>query len=396
MAAIWAGRANLQNATRRRITLFDGATRLGAKILVSGGGRCNITHDRVDESAFAGSTPNAIRKVLQRFDATRTADFFQSLGVEIKRESGGKLFPVTDDAATVLDALLAEVRRVGVSIVHPFRVEQVTRASDGGFALHSPSGAVTARRLVLATGGRSLPKTGSDGHGYTLARHLGHSLTERIFPALVPLTLPQEHFVRSLSGLTLPATLEVRSGSGRRLAAFADSTLCTHFGLSGPSVLDISRYYLDARAEDPATTLVINWLPGETVESIDRVLRARDDRSVAGVLRTRLPERLARALCMEAGAAPTMPISRLSREIRRRLACTIVEMPLPITGDRGFKVAEVTAGGVPLRELNLSTMESRICPGLSLCGEICDVDGRIGGYNFQWAWSSGYVAGVSA
>ncbi len=395
MAAIWAGRANLQGANARRIALIDSAKRLGAKILVSGGGRCNITHDRVEATAFAGSTPGAIRKVLSRFDEARTAEFFRNLGVEIKVEANGKIFPASDHASTVLEALLAEVKRVGVSIVHPFRVEQVRHEADGCFAVAGAGGCWTARRLILATGGRSLPRTGSDGHGYSLARGLGHSLTPRIFPALVPLTLPQGHFIRSLSGLTLPATLEVRSGTGRRLIAFTDSTLCTHFGLSGPSVLDISRYYLDACFEDPATTLVINWMPGETIESIDRMLQARDDRSVIGLLRGRLPERLARALCLEARVESSGPVSRLPREARRSLARTIGGMTLPIAGDRGFSAAEVTAGGVSLRELNLSTMESRRCPGLYLCGEICDVDGRIGGYNFQWAWSSGYVAGVS-
>lgn len=394
MSAIWAGRENLRGSGSRRILVLDGARRLGAKILVSGGGRCNVTHDTITEQAFAGSTPNAIRKVLQRFTVESTVTFFLEIGVALKREATGKLFPVTDDASTVLEALRREAMRVGVEIVESCRVERVRTAEDG-FTIETGRGEASGRRVVLATGGRSLPKSGSDGRGYEIARSLGHSLTPHIFPALVPLTLPADHFIRGLSGLTLDATLEVRTGTGKRLAAFTDSTLCTHFGLSGPSVLDISRYYLDARANDAATTLVINWLPGETLESIDRRLQVRDDRSVLGVLRAALPDRLARALCVEAGVEAAEPVSRLSRESRRRLARVIVELPLPVAGDRGFTVAEVTAGGVPLRELNLSTMESRVCPGLFLCGEICDVDGRIGGYNFQWAWSSGYVAGVS-
>lgn len=394
MSAIWAGRENLRGSGNRRILVLDGARRLGAKILVSGGGRCNVTHDTITEQAFAGSTPNAIRKVLQRFTVESTVTFFLEIGVALKREATGKLFPVTDDASTVLEALRREAMRVGVEIVESCCVERVRTAEDG-FTIETGRGEASGRRVVLATGGRSLPKSGSDGRGYEIARSLGHSLTPRIFPALVPLTLPVDHFIRGLSGLTVDATLEVRTGTGKRLAAFTDSTLCTHFGLSGPSVLDISRYYLDARANDAATTLVINWLPGETLESIDRRLQVRDDRSVLGVLRAALPDRLARALCVEAGVEAAEPVSRLSRESRRRLARVIVELPLPVAGDRGFMVAEVTAGGVPLRELNLSTMESRVCPGLFLCGEICDVDGRIGGYNFQWAWSSGYVAGVS-
>ncbi len=394
MSAIWAGRVNSRDSRARRILILDGAARLGAKILVSGGGRCNVTHDFVSEREFAGSTPNAIRKVLQRFTAEETVTFFSQIGVVLKREETGKLFPVSDDAATVLEALRREVQGVGVEVIESCRVERLRR--DGAeFILDTARGDVRAARIVLATGGRSLPKSGSDGRGYELARSMGHSLTPRILPALVPLALPPDHFVRALSGVTLNAALEVRSAAGRRIVSFTGSMLCTHFGLSGPCVLDISRYFLDARADDAGTTLVINWLPGETFESLDRWLQARDDRSVLAVLRERLAERLARALCGEAGVEAATPISRLPREARRRLARVIAEMPLPVTGDRGFNVAEVTAGGVPLRELNLATMESRCCPGLFLCGEICDVDGRIGGYNFQWAWSSGYVAGVS-
>ncbi len=395
MAAIWAGQVNARSAKRTYLIVFDGANRIGAKLLVSGGGRCNVTHDVVDERAFAGSSRHAIRKVIQRFDSAKTVTFFRKIGVELKREDTGKLFPITDDASTVLDALLGEVRRVGAHIKPGHRVESIERTDAGRFELHGPWGNCRADRVILATGGRSLPKTGSDGFGYTLASRLGHSLTERIFPALVPLLLPEGHFIRALSGLTLHTRLEVRSATGKVLAAFTDSTLCTHFGLSGPSVLDISRYYLAAHASDPNTQLTVNWLPDESADNIDGLLQTRDDRNIAGVLRRKLPERLTRALCEEAKVDPSRPISQLSRESRRALVQAITAMPLPIVGDKGFAVAEVTAGGVPLREINVATMESRVCPGVFLCGEICDVDGRIGGYNFQWAWSSGYVAGVS-
>ncbi len=389
-AGIWAGRAY----PNRRIVLLDGARKLGAKILVAGGGRCNVTHDVVDETAYAGSSRNAIKKVLRRFDVPQTITFFRELGVELKREETGKLFPVTDDAQTVLDALLTAARRANVELRHPCRVEMVERPGQG-FVVRGEWGALEAGRVVLATGGRALPKSGSDGHGYMLARALGHSLTPRVFPALVPLTLPRDHFIYALSGVTVPATLEVRAASGKRLAAFTDSTLCTHFGLSGPSVLDISRYYLAGKLDDPGTTLIINWLPDKTSEQVDADLLALGRVSPLRYLHPYLPERLARALCEAAGVEPTTAADQLTREQRKALVRSITALPLPITGDRGFTYAEVTAGGVPLSEIHLDTMQSRVCPGLYFCGEICDVDGRIGGYNFQWAWSSGYVAGVS-
>lgn len=390
-AGIFAGRTNPD----RRILVLDGAKTLGAKILVAGGGRCNVTHDVVTEAAYAGSSRHAIRKVLKRFDVPQTIAFFRDMGVELKREETGKLFPVTDSARNVLDALLRAAKGAGVAIEYPRRVQAVEKI-DGGFRISGEWGSIEAKKLVLATGGRSLPKSGSDGGGYELARSLGHSITPRVFPALVPLILPGDHFLRELTGISADVTLEVRTASGRRLAGFTDSLLCTHFGLSGPVVLDISRYFTDAGLDDPTgTRLVANWLPGMTPETFTERLRSAGRASIGRLLNASLPERLTRALCAAAGVEPGTPADQLTREARRRLVETVTAMELPIVGDRGFTHAEVTAGGIPLSDIRLETMESRLCPGLHLCGEICDVDGRIGGYNFQWAWSSGCVAGVS-
>ncbi len=424
MAAIYARRAN----SSCRVVVLDGAHKLGAKILIAGGGRCNVTHYHVDESAFAGSTRPAIRKVLARFDVARTVAFFEEIGVTLKREETGKLFPTTDDAHTVLNALLTEARRRGVEILHPRRVVAITRAREG-FDVNSEEpgpvgspprvrGRGTARsgdesravvsappissqmfiasRVVVATGGKSIPKSGSDGGGYEMVRALGHSITPLVTPGLVPFTLPRDHFLCALAGITLDATIEVRSGTGKRIESFTNSTLLTHFGLSGPSVLDISRYYLHAIASGPKAALFANWLPGTSADGFDRELQALRSKSVGGFLRERLPERLARALCEHAGVDPTTRGDALNRDQRRAVAAAVCNLPLPITGSRGYNFAEVTSGGVPLSELRLDTMESRVCPSLYVCGEICDVDGRIGGFNFQWAWSSGFVAGTAA
>ena len=390
MAAIEAARAGAE------VVALDGARTLGAKILVSGGGRCNVTHHAVDETAFAGSTRPAIRKVVRRYDVAQTVRFFEDLGVTLKREDTGKLFPVTDRARTVLDALLGAAREAGVTLRHPWRVSAIERTS-GEFVLRSDSGqTLEAARVVLATGGRSLPRSGSDGHGYALARALGHTVTSRVWPALVPLTLAADHPFRALAGVAAPARLEVRAGSGSPLVAFEGALLCTHFGLSGPVVLDVSRYWTDARFDDPAATLVANWTPHRSRQEVEADLRALGPGTVAGLLERWVPERLARALCTLAAVAPGQRGHRLTREERVRLVRTLCELPLPVTGDRGFNFAEVTAGGIPLAELRLETMESRRCPGLFVCGEMLDVDGRIGGFNFQWAWASGHVAGVAA
>jgi predicted Rossmann fold flavoprotein len=391
-AATWAGRTARDAARPCAIMAVDGAKKLGAKILVAGGGRCNVTHWQVTEQDFAGGTPPAIRKVLRRFTVADSVAFFRDAGVELKREETGKLFPVTDSARTVLDALVGEAERAGTRLVHPARVSSLA-TTDGGFRATTTAGDIAARRVILCTGGKSLPKSGSDGGGYELARGLGHSLTSPLVPALVPLLAPPGHWVTELSGLTLPAEMILLSATGKRLASFTGSTLCTHTGLSGPSVLDISRHWLVARAADPQVRLAINWLPGLSADACDGMLMAAGSRGPLAVLRDHLPDRLARTLCALAGASTA---GDLPREPRKKLVTLLTAMPLEITGDRGFAVAEATAGGIPLTEVRLETMESRICPGLFFAGEVLDVDGRIGGFNFQWAWASGFVAGCAA
>ena len=396
-AAIWAGRNS--EAHPIRIAVFDGAKKLGAKILVAGGGRCNVTHCRVTEHDFAGSSPAAIRKVLRRFSVAQTIQFFSDAGVELKEEETGKLFPVTDSARTILNALIDQSKESHVAIVHPARVAEVEHLPCNGaaselkkeprFRVVVESGVVLARHVIVCTGGKSLPKSGSDGSGYRLVEKLGHSIAKPLVPALVPLVLEESHWIRELSGVTVPTTVTLSKASGKRIFSCSGSTLCTHLGLSGPAVLDISRHWLIARDTDSDVQLSINWLPGQSAETVDELLQSRRT-GAFGVLRQWLPDRLARQICIESGAPL---VGDLTRNNRKKLTQNIVATPLPVTGDRGFSIAEATAGGVPLEEVKLETMESRKCPGLYLAGEVLDVDGRIGGFNFQWAWSSGYVAG---
>jgi hypothetical protein len=396
-AAIWAARAVRDAGAHGRISVvaLDGASRIGAKILVAGGGRCNVTHHEVRDCDYTGSTAAAVRSVLRRFGVDRTVAFFSELGVTLKREDTGKLFPTTDDAHTVLDALLDALRASGASLRHPWRAERVI-ATGPGFLVSGPAGEVSCSRLILACGGKSLPKSGSDGAGFDIARAFGHSVTPLVVPALVPLTLAEGHWIRALSGLTVDAEIVLRSSTTRKLRAIRGSTLCTHFGISGPSVLDMSRHWHHARDSDAGCTLELSWVPGMSADEADAWLLSSKGTGVAALLRDRVPERLARALCAAADVPPDSTVQQLVRERRRALAALLAGTPLPVTGDRGWNAAEVTAGGIPLAEVDVRTMESRIVPGLYLAGEICDVDGRIGGFNFQWAWASGFVAGGAA
>jgi predicted Rossmann fold flavoprotein len=255
---------------------------------------------------------------------------------------------------------------------------------------------VRAPRVVLSTGGKALPKSGSDGGGYDFARALGHTVSDRVYPALVPLILPGTHALRALSGLTLPATLSLRSGTGKVMKEFTNSLLCTHFGLSGPCALDISRYWRDAVCDDSLAGLFANFIPNEREDTLDAKLLASKAANAVAFLRDFVPERLARTLCEVAAVDPAASLRQLTREQRKALARAACALPLSVEGDRGFTYAEVTMGGVPLSEVKLDTMESRVCPGLHLAGEILDVDGRIGGFNFQWAWATGFLAGGPA
>jgi predicted Rossmann fold flavoprotein len=393
MAAIFAGRGGA------RVVALDGAKRIGAKILIAGGGRCNVTHDVVTPDDFNGNR-NAIAKVLRTLTVDETVRFFEEQGVKLKREETGKLFPVSDRAQSVLDALLDAARDAGVELRTNVRVDRI----DPGFVL----GEIRAPRVILATGGRSVPKTGSDGSGYALAQGLGHTVTD-VFPALVPLLLDAKHWLTELSGTSCVAELIVRSSSGRVLERHRGSMLFTHFGLSGPVVLDISRHLIAARRDDPGASLIANLLPGETFESLESaMLDAAASATVTSLLRGRLPERLLDRIVFggpasagrgersrPAEAGPPR-VRALTRDERRRVIRDLVELPLPVVRDRGFDYAEVTAGGVPLSEIEIATMKSRTCEGLYLCGEILDVDGRIGGYNFQWAWATGRLAGIAA
>lgn len=399
-AAIFAGHASRES--RLCVVLLEGARKPGAKILVSGGGRCNVTNERVSPEDFWGGPRPAIRSVLRAFDEKRTLEWMRAMGVELKLEPTGKYFPETDKARTVLDALLRETGRSGVRLLSGIRVTGIAPRAEGGFAIETGNklGTVTARRVILASGGLSLPKSGSDGWGIAAARRLGHSIVPAV-PALVPLVLekgpePGGRF-EELSGVTLEARLGLFGESGKKLQECEGSLLFTHFGISGPAALDLSRHLMRARGENPETDFrVCLSHPGfHSPAEADAWLREETQRhprkSPAGALGALFPERLARVLAGEGGR-----LGDLSRAGRLRLAECLARLPLIVSGPRGWAFAETTAGGVDLREVDTRTMESRVVPELHLCGEMLDVDGRIGGFNFQWAWASGHLAGVAA
>jgi predicted Rossmann fold flavoprotein len=344
----------------------------------------------------------------------------ESMGVRLKLEETGKYFPETDDARTVLDALLAAVNGAGVSVMAGARVVRlergfrlgvqrvkasaqlegrgVARVGEGRWPLPAvePDEWLEADRVIVATGGLSFPRTGSDGTGYALVTALGHTLEPPV-PALTPLSA-DDALCAYAQGVTLDAELALWA-EGRVAERVSGSLLIAHFGYSGPAALDLSRHWhRHERARERLVTAC--FTPGATLDSLRAEwVKAGTHTSrltARRFLASRLPERLADRLCHEAGVEPAVAVSQVSRESRDALLRRVVERPMGVTGTLGYEKAEVTAGGVRLDEVDPSTLESRIVPGLFLCGEILDVEGRLGGFNFQWSWSSGTVAGRAA
>ena len=379
-----------------RIVILDGAKTIGVKILVSGGGRCNVTHDVVTATNFFGNR-HIIKNVLAAFPVEQTINWFASLGVELKREKTGKLFPVTDKARTVLTALANRCHELGVTIRSDHRVTGIEGpgGSGSGFVLHHTHGTLHARKIILATGGRSIPKSGSDGFGYSLARRLGHHVTATV-PALVPLVFEDTMFHKTLSGLSHDVELTTVV-KGRNVDCRTGSLLWTHFGISGPVVMDASRFWTLTQETGESLDLYGNFLPGTTQEQARRWFMdqatSTPRRSLMKTLAQLVPERFAEALCLHIECDPQKAIAQLPRKDRERLVEALLKFRFPVERDRGWNYAEVTAGGVPLEEISFRTMESKLVPGLYLIGEILDCDGRIGGFNFQWAWATGFLAG---
>jgi predicted Rossmann fold flavoprotein len=406
VAIVGAGAAGLATAifvrradSTRSVLLLDGARKPGAKILISGGGRCNVTNTIVTERDFWGGRRSIIKHVLRQFTADQAIAFFRELDVPLREEAGGKLFPVSGRARDVLDALGRAADAAGVQVVAGRRVLDV-EPSNGAFRLATSEGAIDSTCLVLATGGQSVPKTGSDGAGFEFARRLGHTIMPTT-PALVPLLLDEtvpNTIHRELSGISHEADLLVWV-DGRISTRLTGSLLWTHFGISGPVALNTSRHWLRADLESRPVRLTLGFCPGSTFDDLETwwtdTTTARPKASVLTALSLRLPAAVAAAILRCLQIDPTRSLAHLTRAERRALSNALVEWPLAVKACRGYNYAEATAGGVTLDEIDPATMASRSCPGLYLVGEILDVDGRIGGFNFQWAWSTAHVAGCA-
>ena len=413
-----AGAAGLLAASRsaergRRTLLVEKNRKPGVKILMSGGTRCNITHacEAAGIIAAFGSAGAFLHSPLAALSPGQLVELLNAEGLRTKVEPGGKIFPQSDRALDVLNALLRRLHRSGAELALDEAVTAIERDGDG-FRVQTIRRSLRCEKLIVTTGGKSYPGSGTTGDGYDWLARLGHTI-RRPRPALVPLT-SDEVWLRELSGVTIPDVVlrvidprQVTAVDRKRrrgplapgvLIERRGSLLFTHFGLSGPVALDVSRA-VTAAANPRELVLVADFLPNVAADELDDLLRsvaATDGkRSVANVVAADLPRRLADALLARADVPLDRRAAELSKSERGRLVDQLKRCEIEVSGTRGFNKAEVTAGGVALDEVDSRTMQSKLVPNLYLAGEILDLDGFIGGYNFQAAFSTGWLAGES-
>lgn len=407
---VGAGAAGLLAATRaatrgKRTLLLEKNKRPGVKILMSGGTRCNLTHD-TDERGIVreyGPSGRFLHSSLAALGPRALVQLVESEGVPTKIEETGKVFPVSNRAVDILDAFLRLFHRSGAILHLEEPLTRLTRES-GSFLVTTTRHAYRAEKIVITTGGQSYPGSGTTGDGYAWAREMGHTIVPPR-PALVPITV-NAPWTAVLRGITVPdVAVQVidpqARGKGKKVGVLAErrgSLLFAHFGLSGPVILDVSRV-VSGHPNPTSLCLACDFLPQVAEVDLDQRIReasvAPGNRQLATVLSGTLPRRLIESLLEEAGLPVDRKSAELRKEDRQRLTASVKRTCIPVTGTLGFQKAEVTAGGVSLAEVDSRTMESKGIPGLYFAGEVLDLDGPIGGFNFQAAFSTGWLAGES-
>jgi len=362
-----------------RVLVIDPAAKVAEKIRISGGGRCNFTNRFTSAAQFLSANPDYCRSALARYTPADFVALVQRHGIAFHEKHKGQLF-CDDSAEQIITMLLAECATGGVTRWQPCAVHGV-RALAGGFEVDCDRGPVRAAQLVVATGGLSIPKIGASDFGHRLARQFGHRIVEPR-PALVPLTFDSAAWAPfvPLAGASLE--VDIATGSGRAKGQFREDLLFTHRGLSGPAVLQISSYWR------PGEALELDLLPDQDLAATLLAAKQQSKRQIGNTLATLLPQRLAETWLTLQGIPPARPLPELRDRDLQRLAESLGHWRLTPNGTEGWRKAEVTLGGVDTRELDSRTMASQRQAGLYFIGEVVDVTGWLGGYNFQWAWAS--------
>lgn len=391
MAAIRAAEGGAQ------VTLFEKMPRVGRKLGITGKGRCNLTNTADNAEIIKNMPGNGkfLFSALKNFSSVDTVNFFESLGVATKIERGGRIFPVSDDATEVIDALLRKMTLLGVEVRTNSPVTEIIAEHKKIRGVLSGGKIFECDAVILATGGASYPATGSTGDGFRLAKRLGHTVTE-ILPALVPLEVEED--IKTLQGLSLKNVRVKLLAEGKKVAEEFGEMLFAHFGVSGPIILTLSRQAAKLLAEGKFVELEINLKPALTPEQLDaRILRDFDKfkrKAIKNALVELLPAKLIPIILDRAFLEGNKRVDAITQAQRRRLVENLRGLLLTITKTRPLAEAIVTAGGISVKEIDPRTMQSKLVEGLYIAGEVADVDGFTGGFNLQAAWAMGNAAGI--
>lgn len=387
------------------VLLIDKGAKLGRKLGISGGGRCNVTNikERSELIAHIPGNGRFLYSALDHFDNRSIVNFFEELGIRLKEEDNGRMFPVSDKASTVVSALVGKVKSLGVRIITDSPVKEVLYVQGRAAGVRLASGqTVNARAVIVATGGKSVPQTGSTGDGYAWAEAAGHTITE-LYPTEVPI-VSREDWIKSgeLQGLSLrDVTLTVWNGK-KKVISHRGDMIFTHFGLSGPIALRCSQFLRQVQRKSgrQSVEMSIDLFPDQRAEETENMLRskleAEPKKAVRNALKGILPERLIPLILAKADIDDSLTALQLSKNGQAALVSVMKRLTVLAHGTRSLEEAFVTGGGVHLKEIHPGTMESKLMPGLYFCGEILDIHGYTGGYNITAAFSTGYTAGLHA
>lgn len=391
-SAVFAASRAKKVGARCEITIYEANSRVGKKILVTGNGRCNISNENMDASFFRGST-ELFASVYERFDREDLLRFLHDGGLFTRTDYAGRIYPLSNQASSVLDFLRNQCQVNRIAIETDCRIVSVKKEASGEFVLNDR---FRADVVILAAGGKAAPVHGSDGSGYELLKSFGVELTH-LLPALTGINLTG--FTKALKGIRAEGSITLRS-AGHTLAASRGEIQYTDYGLSGIPAMQISRFAAEALYHDEKVDAYVDSLPGVSKEEFTEcvfALRKKDpERSVEDVLAGFIPKKLGSYLSTTVSVPPVKSIGSVYDRSIDKLIAAVKKSKYAVSSVRGFADAQVTAGGVPASEINHETMGLKKVPGLYVCGEIADVDGDCGGYNLQWAFSSGAVAGISA
>lgn len=372
------------------VYLIERNLKLGKKILATGNGRCNFTN--VDAEDMHYNHPFFVKTVFEQMTPKKTLDFFSDLGIVPKIEDEGKTYPFSEQASSIVDVLIHEINRLEIPVLLEKKVVKIQKNTS--FVITFEDGQkMICDKVIIATGGMAMPKSGSDGIGYTLAQSLGHSITP-IFPALVKLELSSP-YLKQLDGVKICSTVELID-NGVSVQVETGDILWTKYGISGPTILQLSRKANNLLMNNHHVDVKVILVNGIDQRDVAKRFNLLKDKTIEMSLIGLINKRIISPLLKEVHINPSMLVKDIPKQSINDLIQKLFDWRFNVVGSKDFDDAQVTAGGISIKEVNPQSLESKIVKGLFFCGEVLDIDGLCGGYNLQWAWSSGFIAGRHA